>query len=59
MYATGLEGDDEALFIRNGKLCYHLFNTSPTGVEGYFGASMEGDENVNTNEWITVFTPAM
>uniref|UniRef100_A0A0B7AGG2 Laminin G domain-containing protein n=1 Tax=Arion vulgaris TaxID=1028688 RepID=A0A0B7AGG2_9EUPU len=54
LYSRGLQGDDEALYIRNGKLRYHLFNTSPTGVEGYYGAYMEGDETVNIDDWIKV-----
>ncbi|KAK0055252.1 laminin subunit alpha [Biomphalaria pfeifferi] len=51
---SGTHYDDEAVFIRNGKVGYHLFNTSPTGVEGYFGAFFIGNELVNTNEWVTL-----
>uniref|UniRef100_A0A0B7BJW8 Laminin G domain-containing protein n=1 Tax=Arion vulgaris TaxID=1028688 RepID=A0A0B7BJW8_9EUPU len=54
MYARGRQGDDEALFIKNGKLQFHLFNTAATGIEGYFGAHLEGDETVNIDKWITV-----
>ncbi|BFZ01696.1 hypothetical protein BsWGS_04735 [Bradybaena similaris] len=54
LYARGQEGDDEALYIINGKLRYHLFNTSPTGIEGYFGAFLESDERVSIGEWIQV-----
>ncbi|CAG5122864.1 unnamed protein product [Candidula unifasciata] len=54
LYTQGPHGDDEALFIKNGKLRYHLFNTSPSGVEGSFGAYLEADENVATGSWITV-----
>lgn len=54
LYARGQDGDDEALYIKNGKLRYHLFNTSPTGIEGYFGAFLEGDETVNIGQWVKV-----
>ncbi|KAH9499245.1 hypothetical protein Btru_004526 [Bulinus truncatus] len=51
---SGTHYDDEAVFVRNGKLVYHLFNTSPTGVEGYFGAYFHGQDLVNTGQWITL-----
>jgi hypothetical protein len=54
MYSRGLYGDDEALFISNGLLRYHLFNTSPTGVENYFGGLYEGSESVNLDNWVKV-----
>ncbi|XP_005092188.1 uncharacterized protein LOC101858164 [Aplysia californica] len=53
LYASGRFGDEEALFIQAGKLTYHLFNTSPTGVEGYFGGFFQTRENVDTGDWIT------
>lgn len=54
MYSRGAQGDDEALFLKGGKLRYHLFNTSPIGIDGFFGAYLQGDEQVNTDQWITV-----
>ncbi|CAL1542044.1 unnamed protein product [Lymnaea stagnalis] len=54
MYSKGDYGDDEALYVRDGKLAYHIFNTSPTGIEGYFGGFFQGNENVNTDQWIRV-----
>ncbi|BFY98761.1 hypothetical protein BsWGS_01801 [Bradybaena similaris] len=55
-YAQGPHGNDEALVIKNGKLRYHLFNTAPSGIGGYFGAYLEGDENVSIGDWVTVHT---
>ncbi|KAK3743747.1 hypothetical protein RRG08_043479 [Elysia crispata] len=54
IYSEGLHGDDEALYIRNGRLVYHLFNSSPSGVEGYFGAHFMGEVPVNTGDQIEV-----
>ncbi|XP_059163429.1 uncharacterized protein LOC131946580 [Physella acuta] len=54
LYARGPHDDDEAVFLRNGKLVYHLFNTSPTGIEGYYGGLYQGTEEVNIDEWISV-----
>lgn len=56
MFAEGdeAEGDHETIFIRDGKLGYHLFNTSPEGIGGSFGGLFQLAQPVNTGDWITV-----
>ncbi|RUS73305.1 hypothetical protein EGW08_018934 [Elysia chlorotica] len=56
LYSEGVHGDDEALYIRNGMLVYHLFNSSPSGVEGSFGGRFLGEVAVNTDDMIEVHT---
>lgn len=54
MYSSGDHGDDEALFVREGKLIYHLFNQASTGVEGQFGGRYVGDVPINTEDEVEV-----
>ncbi|GFR69430.1 hypothetical protein ElyMa_002049900 [Elysia marginata] len=54
IYSETNNGDDEALFIRDGMLVYHIFNSSPHGVEGYFGGRFLGTVPVNTGEEVEV-----
>ncbi|XP_012934586.1 laminin subunit alpha [Aplysia californica] len=54
LYARGIQDDDEALFLREGKLAYHLYNAGPAGLGRYFGGYFQTEENVNTGDWVTV-----
>ncbi|GFO24619.1 hypothetical protein PoB_005112400 [Plakobranchus ocellatus] len=54
MYSRGEHYDDEALFLRDGKLNYHLFNTSPNGIGGQFGGLFQGEVPVNIGDSIEV-----
>ncbi|XP_046568413.1 uncharacterized protein LOC124276801 [Haliotis rubra] len=53
LFARGSH-DYEALYVRDGKLNYDLFNPTSNGAGGTFGIHFESNGPVNTNDWFSV-----